>query len=266
MSNQQTRRDTDDDHTLPAASITDFPDLYPRQQTRFEWSVLNLKGTAEHTAHTVNTRKLTCTCGDQAFNRDDDEGQVCKHIAAALYQAPTGLDGSDLETWTVSTLMADVRSLLDDLKGADGIATDGTTDAPASDTDASDDDAQPDDLYRTVDPSERQEGLCNAFHTWCAEAEQFNSDIDSAIVETEWVEWEDGREGIRIDTSPPWDGTYYDSDAGEWVDQDGFDAARDALRDLWNKQTDEDDEKLIEWYGDPHYERFLPESNVEEVV
>lgn len=108
-----------DTSTVPVSdNIEEFRDLYPRQQTRFEWSVLNVASDNGTTAWQVNTRDLSCTC--PAHNFDDTEGTVCKHLAAALYHASRTLSTPDDAMWAMSTMLADGREAVHTLRDAAG--------------------------------------------------------------------------------------------------------------------------------------------------
>jgi hypothetical protein len=92
-------------HSVPATeAIDDFGDLYPRPVGINRFVVLSLSA-GGFTAYQCNIDELTCECRDLAFNRE--EGEICKHLAAALYQSPE-----------ISTPDTDVvRSLSNDLEG-----------------------------------------------------------------------------------------------------------------------------------------------------
>lgn len=73
----------------PAQTIPDYPDLYVRQTGLCRYTVLSLGG-EENTAWQVNTQTLSCDCPDFEYDRED--GEVCKHLAAALHKDPHSYD------------------------------------------------------------------------------------------------------------------------------------------------------------------------------
>jgi hypothetical protein len=77
------------DRTPIAQAINGFDQLAARQVSIDNWRVLSWRN-GSMTAHKVNTRGLTCTCDDQAYNKPGAE--VCDHLAVALYQSKQQLD------------------------------------------------------------------------------------------------------------------------------------------------------------------------------
>jgi hypothetical protein len=81
--------DTTDDTTAPAQNITDFESMAARQVTIHQWRVLSYGGEGT-TAYKVNTLDMTCNCEDHTYNNTG--GEVCKHLAKALYVAEARMD------------------------------------------------------------------------------------------------------------------------------------------------------------------------------
>lgn len=99
--------------SVPAAeAIEDFGDLYPRPTGINSFTVLSLAADG-FTAYECNIQTMDCECRDKSFNRD--EGEICKHLAAALYQAP---DVRDFDREMIRSLgndLEDIHGRLDDL-------------------------------------------------------------------------------------------------------------------------------------------------------
>lgn len=99
------------ERSVPAAeAIDDFGDLYPRPVGINRYAVLSLAA-GGFTAYQCNTEQLTCECRDHAFNRE--EGEICKHLAAALYQSP---EISDPDTDVVRSLSNDLEGIHDEIE------------------------------------------------------------------------------------------------------------------------------------------------------
>ena len=89
-------------------TITDFGQLQPRQQSLYRWTVLNLKPDDDsNTAHYVDTRELDCSCRDHEYNRED--GEVCKHLAVALWAADRNVDADALSRWSIQQELSTAR-------------------------------------------------------------------------------------------------------------------------------------------------------------
>lgn len=93
----------------PTATIRDWGNLQARQQTRFEWTVLNLKEDEDNTAYLVNTRELDCSCGDQTYSPADDNATVCKHLSVALWASKQQADTEELSRWSMQHELAKVQ-------------------------------------------------------------------------------------------------------------------------------------------------------------
>lgn len=79
---------SDDGQTIDDA-VDGYQQLAPRQVTIHEWRVLSWRND-NLTAYKVNLRNLTCGCPDHRMNNDDDE--VCAHLASALFAAERNMD------------------------------------------------------------------------------------------------------------------------------------------------------------------------------
>jgi len=77
------------DRQVPADQIPDFEDLYARQVDMKQYVVLNLAG-EEPTGYEVDIGDLLCRCKDKSYNKGS--GEMCKHLAYALFQAPQSLE------------------------------------------------------------------------------------------------------------------------------------------------------------------------------
>lgn len=91
---------------------------------------------------------------------------------------------------------------------------------------------------------------------WIERASGFKTEFDPEIIEVETGRVE-GSVGFVFDTNP-FKAGYHTGD--EWDDQDAFNAAREA----WKEITQGEDE--IDYHGDPDYVNFLPAAKVEEVT
>lgn len=109
-------------------AITDFGGLQPRQQTRFRWTVLNLKPDGSNTAHYVDTRQLDCSCSDAEYNRQD--GEVCKHLAVALWAAERNIDTDELSRWSLQHELSQAQDVVDKLQHVEEWADKVTTSVP----------------------------------------------------------------------------------------------------------------------------------------
>lgn len=96
----------------PAEAIDDFADLYPRPTGLNRFSVLSLASDG-FTAYSCNIDALECECRDKQFNRD--EGEICKHIAAALFMADSMEGFNDQVVKSLSEDIAGLHDRLDDL-------------------------------------------------------------------------------------------------------------------------------------------------------
>jgi len=99
-------------HVPPAEAIEDFTDLHPRPIGINRFTVLSLASDG-FTAYQVDLEAMTCECRDKAFNRD--EGEICKHLAAALWKAP---DIRDINSDAVRSLANELEGLRLDIDEA----------------------------------------------------------------------------------------------------------------------------------------------------
>jgi hypothetical protein len=244
--------------------INGYKNLYPRQKGYNQWNVLSFRS-GEATAYPVNLEELTCPCEDEEHNRDGNE--VCDHIAVALYESKKhqGLDQAVVRD--LATNMGQIERAADAVQDAadtaEGLLVQARDEQAGQATQESSDDSQDDETddgenYSELQPDDAQAGMCRAIRDWIGSAQQFNSDIDPEIIQTKWIEIE-GKEGVWVDRAPFYnDATYYDD--GDWQDKDGFDAASEAVGDLLSNRDE------FEWYGEPDYVWFIPESKVSEVT
>lgn len=137
----------------PGVAINGYGGLYPRMTGQVWATVLSLRNGGV-TAYRCNLKKLTCEtadgdpCPDLQYNSDD--GEVCDHLAAAIYQAPgtpdAGMLAMDASISILDRLdlaseraMNTAEMLEGSLTGTDGTGgTDGPSDAPDETTDDSD--------------------------------------------------------------------------------------------------------------------------------
>lgn len=245
-----------------ASKIDDFPDMDVTQVGFNLYFVSNVND--QTTGYMVDVSEPSCTCPDTKYNVDEDQHEICKHLAKVAHTAPTSTPVSEQYIRDASTYVRDLRQAAEDVRAvarswsANGhhevreqSATDSQS-APAGDSVP----------YREADPENDEESKMETVYEWHKKAADFNGDLDTDVLELTWAEYK-SKKGIVLDCIP-WEGEYYED--GDWVDKDGFEDVQDAFRDLWNKQTDDDDEKLIEWHGEPDYVRFLPANNIPGVV
>lgn len=109
--------DTQQQQTKAAQAISDFADLYPRQTGYCRYSVLSLAN-GEPTAYEVNVAHPDCECGDEQYNNDD--GEICKHIAVALYQAPQSIE---MERWVAKQVSDEMRAVQRKVESMEQTAT-----------------------------------------------------------------------------------------------------------------------------------------------
>lgn len=99
-------------HVPPAEAIDDFSDLHPRPVGINRFSVLSLASDG-FTAYQCDLEEMTCECRNKQFNRD--EGEICKHLAAALWKAP---DIRDINSDAVRSLANELEGLRLDIDEA----------------------------------------------------------------------------------------------------------------------------------------------------
>mgnify|MGYP006286790093 FL=1 len=92
--NPESMNARNDTTPAPAEQITDFESLYARHIRGSEYRVLSLGGDIP-TAYVCDVDELTCDCPDTQYRTEQGDMRVCKHLAKALYQAPTTRDVGD---------------------------------------------------------------------------------------------------------------------------------------------------------------------------
>lgn len=130
----------------PADQITDFEDLYPRCTGLNRFSVLNLGG-EEPTAYECRIDTLECDCRDETFNRE--EGEVCKHVQIALFQAPELMDINEA---LLKRLEDDIRGLRQDMDEALSRTAATAADASQAAVDAAVEEAEANGAGDDLDP------------------------------------------------------------------------------------------------------------------
>lgn len=201
----------------------------------------------------------SCTCkhGETAGNGTP---KSCKHVQAAVrahHSEPDLEHAINLET---AAILADTRTALETVEsgGNSSVSSGSSENGSESSQESSDEeDDSPLTYYKQDDLELAQEGLKEALQEWFETVAGFN-DFDAAIVDLYYGANETG-EGIIVE-SEPFSGGYYDNDAGEWVNQDGFNDEKEKFKNLL-KSRDE-----FEYYPDPDYVNFIPESEATEVV
>lgn len=127
-----------DDAAEPVAqAINGFAELSMEHTGGCQYSVLSWRNDGL-TTHRVNTADLTCTCEDQAFNKDGQ--QVCDHVAYAVYHAPKEREVS-AEAFTnlinnISSLNDRVNALQGEPTAVESTASDADDEAAADDADS----------------------------------------------------------------------------------------------------------------------------------
>lgn len=192
----------------PADAIPDFGDLYPRPTGINTMRVLSLSGD-QPTSYTVDLREGTCSCEDDAYHRNG--GECCKHLAAALYQAP---DVQDIDDNAVRSLGEDIQAVenqIGDLaQKLTAIEANGHTVTETTDTDSTEEDGG----EFSDDPVERFEALLR----------------DAGLDPDDFTLWVDDQRGsLQIDQ----DGYLESGEFDTWVDMsDDIDLGYDGDEDV----------------------------------
>lgn len=97
----------------PAEAIDNFGSLHPRPVGINRYAVLSLSKDG-FTAYECDLEAMTCECRDMAFNRD--EGEICKHLAVALYQSPTVSDPDGDMVRSLANDLETIAGRFDDLE------------------------------------------------------------------------------------------------------------------------------------------------------
>lgn len=80
---------------LPAQTIGDLDQLFPRQTSPHEYRVLSLTNDSP-TVYQVDIDAVECSCPDDTYRQE--EPHICKHLAAALYYQPATRSWDDTFT------------------------------------------------------------------------------------------------------------------------------------------------------------------------
>lgn len=171
-----------------------------------------------------------------------DESEAFDVIAAVVTQGPEYREGPQEQlAVTVENPGAGNASGT----GSSG----GTTGSDTSESDESWD--------ASVIPDDADDHL-EILEDWFERYGSFKSDFDPEAVEIESGAWE-GTEGYTLESNP-FEAGYYEGD--DWNDKEGFDAHKDAFRELMQS----DDAEAVQWHGEPDYVNFIPAANVSEVA
>lgn len=256
--------DGDDGGTVIADVVNDFGSLHARQQTMdHTFAVLSLRGDTP-TLHQVDLMDPSCTCEDMKYNKTGDN-ECCDHIAVAAFESSRNF-GEAEATAAFTRLLSDAREAVSDLRNlrdvaraaqnanAQAAATQGGTDTASSDGD--DDGGEVVDT--AVSAGDAEQEIENQLEEWFENAGEFNG-FDGSICKVEYAK-ADGQMGYVVDRNPfESDDPYYDDD--EWVDKEGFNDEKDAVKDSILSPRDE-----FEWYGEPDYAWFVAEEDALEVL
>jgi uncharacterized Zn finger protein len=139
---------------VPAEAITDFEDLYVRRTSIHGYRVLNLAGETP-TAYAVDVADMTCSCPDHEYRRED--GETCKHLAMALFQADSNVD---LEVAMDHQLRQDIQALTEAVQGGMDAAEAMTTEETTEETD---DQSEASESTSAMPPKEVAEEIAQQF-------------------------------------------------------------------------------------------------------
>lgn len=87
--------------------------LKARQTGAYHYSVLSARN-GEPTLHRVDLREPDCTCGDFYYNRDDDEHEICAHIAKAALVHPQ-LDAGEASVMQLNSYLERIARLTEQI-------------------------------------------------------------------------------------------------------------------------------------------------------
>lgn len=226
-------------------------------KSRAQYRVFSSHEDSDSHFYEVDLDDGSCTCKHGQMHEDSTKS--CKHVQAAVrahHSEPDLEHAINLET---AAILAENRNALERVET--GGTTTQTQESNNGDSDASEseeeEDGSPITYYKQDDLDLPQEGLKESLQEWFETVAGFN-DFDPSIVDLNYGEAE-GREGIIVETEPFSSG-YYDNDAGEWANQEGFNEQKDKVKNLL-KSRDE-----FEYYGDPEYVNFIPQDEATEVV
>lgn len=246
--------------TAPADQINDFEALHARQTAFNEYKVLNLSGD-KPTAYAVDTANLTCTCKDEQFNNTDDNSQVCKHLAYALFNAPQTRSDGEHTLNQISRVTSELAGVTRDLQAVADGQQPATTQTAQSSTESADtdDSTDTDDSAGDVveaDPDVDQGALMDDLASWFNQSAGM-AGYDPSIIDLSWGR-ADGTEGIIVEREP-FTGEYYAD--GDWVDKDAFDNEKEKVTDAVLSPND-----AFDWYGEPDYQWFISSEDATELV
>jgi hypothetical protein len=179
----------------PADQITDGGDLHVRQTGLCRFTVLNLAG-EEPTAYQVNTDDLLCRCKDKSYNKQT--GEVCKHLAAALYKDPHHFD---LDQALVGRATQELDRLETAVKSLEQTATAKAAETTAEDTETAQDEGE--EVTDATDPASQSDAV-----------EHIRDWLETGFAKPQLVDVRagdhDGRPGVVLepDNQTMQDGTY----------------------------------------------------------
>lgn len=191
----------------PANAITDFPALYPRQ-TRFNrYTVLSLANDTT-TAYQVDIDELTCSCPDHRY--EPDEGDVCKHLAAALFEASKN---RAVEQEAVRRASSEVQALRQAVESMEQSASSVEAEAAAAaqqpaQEGSADSSSQPDDPVEAVKQAAVEAGVPVGDGVSVYEHEEFGS------IQVEKTGYIDDEEFQAMREFTDQDAFTYDQDSG----------------------------------------------------
>jgi len=144
----------DAQEAVPASeSIDDFGALYPRRIGLHRYTVLSLSEEG-FTAYKVDLGDLECDCRNKAFDRE--EGEICKHLAAALYQQP---DLGDIEEAVLHDIEGHLEAMREEVDHLTQRTTEVKAAAETAASQATADSTEEEETTELDDPVARFEAL-----------------------------------------------------------------------------------------------------------
>lgn len=196
-----------------------------------------------------------CDCPHGEHN--DNTTETCKHVAAciAAHLSHPDLEHSIIQEFAgtardAARVKADAEQALQTAERATvearGAEASNVQASSQNGSQSGSDDDEDDSEVTIYDETGNiaQDELIDRLMDWFEQAAEFNG-FDADILDLSWAEAE-GNDGIAVERSPLWDGTYHDGD--EWTDKDGFQDAKESVRDAVLGPNDE-----FSWYGEPDY-------------
>lgn len=178
-------------------------------------------------------------------------------------------------TSDAAALVADAQAVI--ASGGAAAAGGGSGGGSAGGGGSGGDDENPVETSVTVDHDHDLDALVDDVNEWIENYSQVKSDLDPNCVEVEPAQatipgsWDHSLSGetvagLRLEHGGPWKwtGGGWDNSANEWTDDDekeAFGASQGTFRDIMK----EDDNGVI-YFGDPHYENFVPAENIEDLT